>query len=112
MNVDQVKVECPLYIQDGWSVAGTVIAGAGSVGATNAQLSKICAMWLTAKNTASSSDRRDASTAALCLTYEETGIENKRCEGWREDLAGADAEAESASATVEPIALVSTGSNR
>ena len=110
VNVDQINVTCPLYIQDGWSVAGTVIAGAGSLGATDARLSEICALWLAAKNTSSSFDRKDAATAAYCLTFEKVGIENKRCVNWRENLAGA--EAESASATVEPVALVSTGSNR
>lgn len=98
VNVDQVKVDCPLYVQDGWSIAGTVIAGAGSAGATDAQFVEICALWLAAKNTQSSFDRRDAATAAYCLTFEKTGIKNKRCDGWREDLSGVPADETVASA--------------
>jgi hypothetical protein len=109
VNVDQVKVDCPLYIQDGFSLAGSVILGSGSVGATNAELSKICALWLAAKNTQSSSHRREAASAAYCLTFEEVGISNKRCDGWREDLSGVPADEES---TTDDSVAWNAGSDR
>lgn len=70
----------------GFSMAGSVIAGSGSIGHTTSEWDEICGLWMAAKQSGGDA-KATATVAAYCLTMERAGVAVKECDGWREKLA-------------------------
>ena len=87
IDTSQIQVECPLFIQDGLS--GSLSGpGAGiSLGGTDADFVPLCAAWLAAKSTTGESQVL-ARLTAYCLTFDEMGVDNSQCVGWRDTVRG------------------------
>ena len=87
IDTSQIQVECPLFVQDG--VSGSLSGpGAGiALGATDADFVPLCAAWLAAKNTTGESQVL-ARLTAYCLTFDEMGVDNSQCVGWRDTVRG------------------------
>jgi len=87
IDTSQVNVECPLYVQDGWS-AGASGPGAGlTAGATDAEAIPTCFALLAAKNSTGTA-KTLAGTAFYCLSFEAAGVDNSECKGWRDSVRG------------------------
>lgn len=87
IDTSQVNVECPLYVQDGWS-AGASGPGAGlTAGATDAEAIPACFALLAAKNSTGLA-KIAAGTAFYCLSMEAAEVDSKQCVGWRDSVRG------------------------
>lgn len=87
IDTSQVNVECPLFVQDGWS-AGASGPGAGlTAGATDAEAIPTCFALLAAKNSTGEA-KVLADTAFYCLSFEAAGVDNSECDGWRDAVRG------------------------
>jgi hypothetical protein len=87
IDTSQVNVECPLFVQDGWSGSLSGPGAGGSVGATDAEAIPTCFALLAAKN--STGDAKiAANTAFYCLSFEAAGVDNAQCDGWRDVVRG------------------------
>jgi hypothetical protein len=92
IDTSQVNVECPLFVQDGWS-AGASGPGAGlSAGATDAEAIPTCFALLAAKNSTGEA-KQLAGAAFYCLAFEAAGVDNSECDGWRDAVRGGPAPA-------------------
>lgn len=87
IDTSQINVECPLFVQDGWS-AGASGPGAGlTAGATDAEAIPTCFALLAAKNSTGDA-KTAANTAFYCLSFEAAGVDNAQCDGWRDVVRG------------------------
>ncbi len=96
IDVDQINVECPIFVQDGVSIGGSIVEGSGSLGWTDAEKVNFCIAWLVTKNTKLKGVPQEdqtvehtlAALTAYCSSFEAIGVDNKKCKDWRHTVAG------------------------
>lgn len=91
VNAPNPTAQCR-YSQ-GFSIAGSVVVGGGSIGHTTSEYDAICGLWMAVSQTTGEA-KILATTAAYCLTMEEAGVEVTPCNGWRNVISGKPAEVE------------------
>ena len=92
IDTSQVNVECPLFVQDGWSGSLSGPGAGASAGATDAEAIPTCFALLAAKNSTGEA-KKLAGAAFYCLAFEAAGVDNYECDGWRDAVRGGPAPA-------------------
>ena len=92
IDTSQVNVDCPLYVQDGWSGSLSGPGAGGSLGATDAEAIPTCFALLAANNSTGATQRL-AEIAFYCLAFEAAEVDNSECDGWRDVVRGGPAPA-------------------
>jgi len=87
IDTSQVNVDCPLFVQDGWSGSLSGPGAGGSIGATDAEAIPTCFALLAAKNSTGEA-KKLAGAAFYCLAFEAAGVDNYECDGWRDAVRG------------------------
>lgn len=87
VNPTQLNVECPLFVQDGWSGSLSGPGAGAAAGATDAEAIAECFAKLVAENS-TGTKQTHAKLAMYCLAFERIEVENTECVGWRETVGG------------------------
>lgn len=87
IDTSQVNVDCPLFVQDGWSGSVSGPGAGAALGATDAEAIPTCFALLAANNSTGATQRL-AEISFYCLAFEAAGVDNSECDGWRDEVRG------------------------